>query len=450
MDVAPWQPMTDRDAPEFACLVRECRPQLVRFLSRLVGEADAEDVVQIALSKAAQAFGAFRGEASPRSWLFRIAMNAGHDWNRARHASEPLPTDDEEASELAEDAGQERRLVREQMGRCVGHILQKLPETYRTVLALSDCDELSDRELAAVLGATVGAAKIRLHRARTRLKDLLEQECTFYRDEANVLCCDRKQPQAGDTPAEKTPAPAYRFATGTRHQVESRTESGNSPDLKEEIPMAVETLPSKQKNLIGVGAAIAAGCRPCTSSFVAGARETGACERGVRLVIEVGLRARQAAAEAMSSFADENFAHPEIDAAFRAERAQLEALTGVAAAVAGNAAALVKAHVEAARALGASDDQIRLAAHIGQTARRGAQEAADAALAEALGELSADKAPCCSTPQEQATCDCSAGEAGRVPQDKAATPCGCSAPDAGEAARTTRAQAACACGCSST
>lgn len=71
-------------------------------------------------------------------------------------------------------------------------VLQRLPEGHRTILALSDCDELSDRDVAAVLGLTVGAAKIRLHRARARLKVELERECTFYRDPENVLCCDRR------------------------------------------------------------------------------------------------------------------------------------------------------------------------------------------------------------------------------------------------------------------
>lgn len=55
-------------APELELLIRECRPQLVRFLGRLVGEADAEDVVQIALGKAADALASFRRPAlSPRT-----------------------------------------------------------------------------------------------------------------------------------------------------------------------------------------------------------------------------------------------------------------------------------------------------------------------------------------------------------------------------------------------
>ncbi len=118
-----------------------------------------------------------------------------------------------------------------------------------------------------------------------------------------------------------------------------------------------ETLPTKQKHLIGIGAAIAAGCQPCTAEFASAAREAGACERGARLAIESGLAGREAATESMSTFAKATFAQPEIDASFRAERAALVALVGVAAAVASNTASLVSVRVEAARALGATDDQ---------------------------------------------------------------------------------------------
>jgi RNA polymerase sigma factor (sigma-70 family) len=443
--------MTTLAESQFDVLARECRPQLVRYLGRLVGDADAEDVVQIALAKAADALAGFRGEASPRSWLFRIATNAGHDWNRARQAraADPMPAeaDDEGTADTWEDASQERRLVREQMSQCVGEVLRRLPEHYQTVLALSDCEEISDRELAAVLGVTMGAAKIRLHRARARLKDELEKECSFYRDANNVLCCDRKEGSCDTRVAGKnSSSDAYRFDEGTRHQVASRTGCGASNDLNQESNMAVETLPTKQKNLIGVGAAIAAGCQPCTSAFVAGARDAGACERGVRFALEIGLRGREAATTAMTSFADATFAHPEIDAAFRAERAHLEALTALAAAMASNTAALVTTRVQAARAQGATDEQIRLAASIGQQARRGAEKASDAALAEALGGPA--QAGCCAesptecASKEPSTCGCTES-ATTVPSSARDSGCGCSQPAEFETVRIEKTKASC-------
>lgn len=73
---------------DFDSLVRETRPQLVRFLARMVGNADAEDVTQATLAKASAAFSSFRGRASPRTWLFRIAANAARDWLRSHRQLE--------------------------------------------------------------------------------------------------------------------------------------------------------------------------------------------------------------------------------------------------------------------------------------------------------------------------------------------------------------------------
>jgi alkylhydroperoxidase/carboxymuconolactone decarboxylase family protein YurZ len=209
---------------------------------------------------------------------------------------------------------------------------------------------------------------------------------------------------------EKSTQGAYRFEAELRHQVKGRKD-GLSENLKQEQPMIVETLPTKQKHLIGVGAAVAAGCQPCTSSFVTAAHSAGACERGVRLAIEAGLKGRNRATDSMAAFVDGTFAKPEVDAAFRAERKQLEALIAVAAALASNAASLLETRVRDARQLGATDEQIRLAGQIGVTARRGAEQEADAALARALGEKTAAMA-CCS------------GEA--APATSGASPCGCS------------------------
>jgi alkylhydroperoxidase/carboxymuconolactone decarboxylase family protein YurZ len=159
--------------------------------------------------------------------------------------------------------------------------------------------------------------------------------------------------------------------------------------LNEEQTMtAVEILPAKQKALIGVGAAIVAGCQPCTLNFGAASHKAGACDRGIRFAVESGLAGRQQATQTMASFASEKLAQPELDAAFRAERAMLDALIGVAAAIAGNTAALVKASVDSARARGATDDQIRMAAETARLAKRGAEGEVDNALAVSLGGVS--------------------------------------------------------------
>jgi RNA polymerase sigma-70 factor (ECF subfamily) len=53
---------------------------------------------------------------------------------------------------------------------------------------------LSQQEIADVLGIEVGAVKVRLHRARQKLRALLEEACSFEQDERNVLVCEPKPP----------------------------------------------------------------------------------------------------------------------------------------------------------------------------------------------------------------------------------------------------------------
>jgi RNA polymerase sigma-70 factor (ECF subfamily) len=88
----------------------------------------------------------------------------------------------------------ERQTIRDEMSGCVQGVLAELPEDYRTVLALSEMEDLKDREIAEILGITLEAVKIRLHRARARLRKNLEEKCSFSRDSENTLVCDIKPP----------------------------------------------------------------------------------------------------------------------------------------------------------------------------------------------------------------------------------------------------------------
>ena len=78
------------------------------------------------------------------------------------------------------------------MGECIRGVVDQLPEPYKAVLVLSEFEGLKDREIAEIVGDSLGAVKIRLHRARAKLKVALENECTFHRDERDVFGCEPK------------------------------------------------------------------------------------------------------------------------------------------------------------------------------------------------------------------------------------------------------------------
>jgi len=72
-------------------------------------------------------------------------------------------------------------------------IARGLPEVYRTALVLHDLEGQTAAQVAEIAGCSIATAKIRIHRARRRLKQALDEECRFYRDGENVFRCDRKQ-----------------------------------------------------------------------------------------------------------------------------------------------------------------------------------------------------------------------------------------------------------------
>ncbi len=174
--------------------------KIIRYLTRLVGETDAEDLAQETFVKVGQALDGFRGEAQLQTWVYRIATNTALD--RLRSPSLRETSHDPAAVESMVSIGHidvgrrlptvEQQAIREEMSSCVREVVFQLPDDYRTAIVLSDLEGFKDGEIAEVLGLTLSATKIRLHRARARLKKELSSRCVFYKNEENELACDRK------------------------------------------------------------------------------------------------------------------------------------------------------------------------------------------------------------------------------------------------------------------
>jgi len=172
------------DEAAFEQVVRAYGGRLLAVARRIVGtEEDARDVVQDAFMNAFKSLDRFEGNAKLSTWLHRIVVNAALMRLRTRkrkpeqsiesmlpsflddgHHEERFQSWDEPVDKLMERA-ENRALVRQQ--------IDALPEGYRTVLVLRDIEGLDTEETAKVLGLSVNATKIRLHRARQALRTLL-------------------------------------------------------------------------------------------------------------------------------------------------------------------------------------------------------------------------------------------------------------------------------------
>ena len=167
-----------------------------KFILALVkDEWVADDIIQETFLKVQQNIESLRDPSRLSSWIFRIAHNLCQDhFRRLKKSRKEERIDQEETEDLNEaliqkELGIQKELERRQMGECVQNQVNLLPESLRTVLVLFDIMEFSHQESADILGITVKNVKVRLHRARKRLKAILEEKCAFERDERNVLIC---------------------------------------------------------------------------------------------------------------------------------------------------------------------------------------------------------------------------------------------------------------------
>jgi RNA polymerase sigma-70 factor (ECF subfamily) len=141
--------------------------------TRLVGPDLAADVTQEALLRAWRALPRFRGEARFSTWLHRITVNTAWTLRKraARHETAPL------SEELHEDAGPGPEHAAEMVGVREGlrRAVESLSDRLRAVVVLRDVYGWTTQEVADELGITRTTAKVRLHRARLKLRELLEE-----------------------------------------------------------------------------------------------------------------------------------------------------------------------------------------------------------------------------------------------------------------------------------
>ncbi len=184
---------------DFSKIYDEYYPKIVRYLTRLVGELESEDAAQETFVKIDRSLEGFRGESSLSTWIYRIATNTAMDHLRKPSSKRSMQSTEDRDLPGDEDAGSaddrpllDTLLIRKDMNECIRGIVDSLPENYRTVLVLSEFEGLTNAEIAEVLGTSLDTVKIRLHRARTRLRKELQAKCNFYHDDRNELACDRK------------------------------------------------------------------------------------------------------------------------------------------------------------------------------------------------------------------------------------------------------------------
>jgi len=167
---------------------------------------EAEDLTQETFLRAHRRRESLHDREAAVAWLYSIATHVCLDRlrQRARQTSAQSEVDPDAVAAPDPEPSAELRIEREAMSACVQAYVAELSDSYRVVLLLHDEEGLSARQIAELLDDSVGGVKIRLHRARKRLKRALEQGCLFSQDERGTLVCD-------PTPGVYPSAPADRL-----------------------------------------------------------------------------------------------------------------------------------------------------------------------------------------------------------------------------------------------
>jgi RNA polymerase sigma-70 factor, ECF subfamily len=191
--------MTD-DNRDFNQIYADYQPGILRYLTQLAGVRAAEDLTQETFIRVGQALGSFNHQSSLSTWIYKIATNAATDRLRSRaFRQETVTVYHTETGHCPESSADssfstEEQVIRKEMNECIHAYVDLLPENYRTVLILSEMEGFRNSEIADILGISLDTVKIRLHRAREKLRQELGANCIFYRNDCNQLACESKGP----------------------------------------------------------------------------------------------------------------------------------------------------------------------------------------------------------------------------------------------------------------
>lgn len=197
--------MSDEPPRDLAAIYDAYYRRVRSCAAKLLGADEAGDVANEVFVKIARSLHTLEESSKLVPWIFAITLNTVRDAARSRASrasvvgigtpraegsGEHLPPLSEILDRKARTP--EDSAVRSEMIACYLDYVERLPGDYRDVYVLSEFEELSNAEIAGRLSLTVGAVKIRLHRARARLYEELRRHCKCYVNDRGELMGEPK------------------------------------------------------------------------------------------------------------------------------------------------------------------------------------------------------------------------------------------------------------------
>lgn len=163
------------DPDAFEQLYRAHAGRLYTLIVRMVASAEtAEDLLQEVFLNAHRKVNLFRGDSSLGTWLYRMAVNHCLDYLRGRQSKMARTTDSLDEDGMAEPAASTPLVSLAAINRLdLERAIEQLPDGCRTAFVLHDVEGFEHHEIATMLGISEGTSKSQVHKARMKLRGIL-------------------------------------------------------------------------------------------------------------------------------------------------------------------------------------------------------------------------------------------------------------------------------------
>jgi RNA polymerase sigma-70 factor (ECF subfamily) len=172
---------------------QEYHSRLRAFIkSRVSDDAAADDILQNVFLKMHTGLASLKDATKLQSWLYQIARNAVIDYFRSQKPTVEFP---DQLLQSETDPGEK---ATQELSDCLQPMIQRLPETYREAVILSEIKGLTQKEVAQMQGISLSGTKSRVQRGRALLKEMLADCCRLEFDHKGRLCDYERKDKACD------------------------------------------------------------------------------------------------------------------------------------------------------------------------------------------------------------------------------------------------------------
>ena len=182
-----------RGVMDFFTLYDQHHQKVRKFILTITNdEWVADDLIQETFIRVKKNMNNIREAERTSSWIFKIAYHLCMDHIKKNKKHTAIGS---ELRDIPLKTPLLKQIEQQQMGACIQEKMNKLPDAMKTIINLYDIMEFTHKEISDILSITEENSKVKLHRARKKLKAILNKECSLKYDERNVFMCEPIQQQ---------------------------------------------------------------------------------------------------------------------------------------------------------------------------------------------------------------------------------------------------------------